>query len=191
MLNTLLALLTFVTLAGEKNHTPAADVTESTVVWKASKVTGKHEGTVTLTESSLVLKGTELKGGSFTADMTSINTTDLEGEYKDKLDGHLKSDDFFGVEKYPTSTFKITKVKKTGSNSYDVTGNITIKGKTETVNFPAQLAVAGDKITATAVITLDRTKFGIRYGSGSFFDNLGDKAIDDKFTLEVTLVSTK
>ncbi|MCV9388129.1 YceI family protein [Reichenbachiella ulvae] len=190
MLNTLLSLITVFTLGSA--DTKDVKVTESTIKWEATKVVGGgHEGTVILKEADLKLKGSELKGGSFVVDMTTINSTDLEGEWKDKLDGHLKSDDFFSVEKNPTAKFVITKVKKTGNGSYEVTGDITIKGKTETISFPATLTESGDKVTADATITLDRSKFDVRYGSSSFFDDLGDKAISDEFKLIVSLVASK
>lgn len=192
MLNTLLSLLTVFVIGSTETKDVNADVTESKVEWKATKVVGGgHEGIVELKEATLKLKGTELKGGSFVADMTTISSTDLEGEWKDKLDGHLKNDDFFGVEKFPTASFSITSVKKTANGAYDVTGKMIIKGKTETITFPATVTESADKVTASATITLDRTKYDVKYGSSSFFDSLGDKAISDEFQLIVTLVSSK
>ncbi|UXP33267.1 YceI family protein [Reichenbachiella agarivorans] len=191
MLNALLVLLTFISFTEKETISVQADVSKSTVIWNATKVIGGgHTGTIILSEAKLDLKGSELKGGSFTADMTTINSTDLEGDWKAKLDGHLKSDDFFAVDKFKTATFKITKLKKTATG-YDVTGDMTIKGKTVSVTFPATVTATGDTVTATAKITLDRTKFDVKYGSNSFFDSLGDKAISDEFTLDVTLVSGK
>ncbi|MFD0862577.1 YceI family protein [Sungkyunkwania multivorans] len=167
------------TLAQEK--TVKTDV--STVTWKGYKVTGSHEGTVNLKNGTLKFDGDKLVGGSFTVDMTSLTATDLEGEYQQKLNGHLKSDDFFGVSNHPTATLTIDNAEATGKNSYSVKGDITIKGTTEPINF--DLSVYGSKATAT--LKLDRTKFGLKYGSGSFFDNLGDKTIYDEFDLVVDL----
>ena len=165
--------------------------TESTINWTGTKVVGKsHSGTLALKSGSLDISGGKLKGGSFVVDMTTLTDTDLSGEWKEKLEGHLKSDDFFGVEKFPTSELTITKVKSTGGNGYDVTGDITIKGKTESISFPVTLNEKGNGYEASASITVDRSKFDVRYGSGSFFDNLGDNAISDEFTLEVTLVAS-
>src|SRR5690606_37996156 len=115
--------------------------------------------------------------------MTSINATDVSGGTKDKLDGHLKSDDFFGVAKFPTSTFKITSVSGK-DKSYKVTGDLTIKGITKSTSFALQIV---DDQTATAALKIDRTKFGIEYQSSSFIENLKDKAIYDEFDLNVTL----
>ena len=156
---------------------------ESSVNWKAAKVTGEHMGYVNLQSANLDIQDGVLKGGDFTADMTSITVTDLEGEWKQKLEGHLKSDDFFGVENHGTASFKITSANASGNNSYNVTGDLTIKGITHPVSFVATLA----DNKATANIKVDRTKYDIKYGSGSFFDGLGDKMIYDAFDLTVSL----
>jgi len=159
------------------------NVETSKVVWKGYKVTGSHEGTITIKSGHLNFNEERLTGGAFVIDMLSITNTDLEGEYKGKLEGHLKSDDFFGVEKYPTASLIFTNVKPTGKNAYLVTGDLTIKGKTETVSF--NLSVYGSK--ANASLKIDRSKFDVRYGSTSFFDGLKDKAIYDEFDLVADL----
>jgi polyisoprenoid-binding protein YceI len=156
---------------------------ESTITWKAYKVTGSHEGTINLASGNLEFDNNTLTGGAFVVDMTTINTTDLEGEYKDKLDGHLHSDDFFGTATHKTAALEITKVTASGKNAYKVTGNLTIKNITKEVNF--SMSVYGSK--ATANLKVDRSEFDVRYGSGSFFDNLGDKTIYDEFDLVVDL----
>lgn len=159
------------------------DVAASKITWKAYKVTGSHEGTINLTSGNLDFNGDVLTGGAFVVDMTTINTTDLEGEYKQKLDGHLHSDDFFGTATHKTASLEITGVKATGKNAYTATGNLTIKNITKEVNF--SISVYGNK--ATANLKVDRSEFDVRYGSGSFFDNLGDKTIYDEFDLVVDL----
>jgi polyisoprenoid-binding protein YceI len=115
--------------------------------------------------------------------MTSITTTDIKGEYAAKLDGHLKADDFFGTDKYPTSKLVFKKIANKGNDVYTVTADLTIKDVTAPVKF--DITVKGN--TATTSFKVDRTKFGIKYGSGSFFDNLGDKTINDDFELTVSL----
>lgn len=170
----------------------AVDASASTIVWKGEKVVGNsHTGTLSLASGSLDISKGKLKGGSFTVDMTSLTDTDLEGEWKTKLENHLKSDDFFGVESFPTAELTITNVNSTGDNTYDVTGDITIKGKTESISFSTTLNEVDNGYEASASITFDRSKFDVRYGSGSFFDNLGDKAIKDEISLDVTLVAGK
>ena len=166
------------------------DVAESKVEWVGKKVTGQHNGTVAIKTGELNIQKGMLKGGEFVMDMTTITSTDLEGEYQGKLNGHLKSADFFGVDKYPTASFKITKVAAKGSaGRYDVTGNLTIKETTKSITFDAQLVQNGDAVVAVADIVIDRSEYDVRYGSGSFFDNLGDKTIYDDFTLSINLVT--
>ena len=159
------------------------ETSKSTVTWKGYKVTGSHEGTVQLKSGDLEFDGDKLTGGNFVVDMTTLISTDLTGEYKGKLEGHLKSDDFFGVEKFPTASLEITDVKSTGKNSYEVKADLTIKGNTNPITF--DLSVYGSKATAT--LKVDRSKYDVRYGSGSFFDDLGDKTIYDEFDLVVDL----
>jgi len=126
-----------------------------------------------------------LTGGEFAIDMTSITVTDLDGGMKGKLEGHLKSPDFFGVENHPVANFKITKVVPRGTGgSYKVVGDLTIKNITKEIKFNAD--VKDDM--ATANIQIDRSDFNVKYGSGSFFDNLGDKTIYDEFDMVVDLV---
>ena len=165
---------------GEKKMVKAK---ESTVTWKAYKVTGSHYGTVDLKEGALMFEGDKLTGGEFVVDMTTLVATDLQGEYKGKLEGHLKNDDFFAVDKFATSKLVFTKVKATGKNSYEVKGDLTIKGITKPVML--DVSVYGSKATATAKV--DRTLYNIKYNSGNFFENLGDKVIYDEFDLVVDL----
>lgn len=159
------------------------DTEASKITWKAYKVTGSHEGTIDLASGNLEFNGSTLTGGAFVVDMTTINTTDLEGEYKQKLDGHLHSDDFFGTATHKTASLEILSVKASGKNAYNATANLTIKNITKEVNFT--ISVYGSK--ATASLKVDRSQFDVRYGSGTFFDNLGDKTIYDEFDLVVDL----
>lgn len=163
---------------------------ESQVRWEASKVTGTHWGYVPLKNATLDYSGGKIKGGSFEMDMVNLTVEDLtDAKSKGNLTGHLKSDDFFSVEKFNTSTFKITEAKSSNGIDYTITGNLTIKGITQKITFPAKVSVAGKKVTATGQITFDRTKFDIKYGSNSYFDNLADKAIYDDVKLDVKLVA--
>lgn len=157
---------------------------KSVIEWTGKKITGSHKGNIEIKSGYLELKNGQIKGGEFVVDMATITNTDLEDkEYNQKLVGHLKSDDFFGVEKHPTSTLQLVKVTKFKSGKAAAKGKITIKGKTGYVNF--WVLKKGDSYNAT--IKIDRSKYDVRYGSGSFFDNLGDKTIDDIFILDVKL----
>ena len=165
-------------------QTKKIDAATSKITWLGKKVTGQHGGTINIKEGNLVFAGKKLTGGTVNVDMTSLVCTDLKaGEGKEKIEGHLKSEDFFGTEKFQTSKIVFKKVVASGKNSYTVTADLSIKEKTNPITF--ELTVIGNN--AAAALKVDRTKYDIKYGSGSFFDNLGDKAISDEFELNVAL----
>lgn len=188
----LLPLLAVLAMAATATFNYNVDITSSNIVWKGYKVTGEHTGTVKLKNGNLQFADNQLTGGSFEVDMNTINCTDLEGEYAGKLVGHLKSDDFFGVSKYPTAKFVITRViAQDTKGNYKVIGNLTIKETTKEIKFFVNLVEKDGKVTASGKLTIDRSEFNVRYGSGSFFDNLGDKTIYDEFDLAISLVAKK
>lgn len=187
-----IALFTLGTVNAEgiKEGKHAVDAAKSTVTWKGEKVTGEHVGNIDLKSGDLEIKDGELVGGEFVIDMTSIESMDLTGEYKGKLEGHLKSDDFFGVATYPIASLKITEVKATDKKgNYDVTADLTIKNITKPITFTTTLINTEGLIYANSNIIIDRSEYDVKYGSGSFFDNLGDQTIYDDFTLTVNLVA--
>jgi len=163
-----------------------ANLDATTVKWTGTKVVGSsHYGYIKLKDGNLELEKGHINTGHFTIDIKSMTNTDIENqEYNQKLIGHLLSDDFFGAEKYPTAFLKITSASKFKANKASVKGELTIKGET----LPIEFEVEKKETDFMASISIDRTQYGIRYGSGSFFDNLGDKAIDNDFTLDVKLV---
>lgn len=164
------------------------DPATSKVVYIGKKVTGQHTGEVKIASGTLNFEGNTLKSGEFTADMATINNTDLtDAEYNKKLVGHLNSEDFFSTAKFKTATLVTTSVTKVKDNTYKVVADLTIKGQTHPVTFNADATPAG----ATAVLTFDRTKYDIKYGSGKFFQGLGDKMINDEVQLTVTLTAKK
>ena len=157
------------------------DTSKSKLLWTGTKVTGKHNGDIKFKSGTITLsKEGILKGADFVVDMTTINTTDLSGEWKDKLDGHLKNADFFNVTAHGTSTLKFKKVNSKASKVYNVTADLTIKGKTKPVTFDVTL----DGKNAKGSLTFDRTTYDIKYGSGKFFEGLGDKMINDEVKLD-------
>lgn len=163
----------------------AIDVKKSTIKWVGKKVTGQHEGTVNFKSGTLALKGGKLSGGSFTVDMTSIAVTDLEaGKGKEKLEGHLKNDDFFATDKFATAKVDFKTVQAKPNNVYTVTADLTVKGKTAPVTFDLTLG----KNSASAAFKIDRAKYDVKYASKSFFDSLGDNVIYDEFDVNVNLV---
>lgn len=174
-----------------KEATYKVDTQQSKLVWTGKKVTGEHTGQAPISSGSLSLEAGKLKGGTFDVNLKGLTVTDLtEADKNAKLVNHLKNEDFFNVEKYPTARFIISSATPTGDGKYDVAGKLTIKGITHDIKFPAQVKTQNGKLTATANVTVDRTKYDIKYGSKSFFENIGDKAIYDDFTLDVTLVAS-
>lgn len=172
-----------------KPVTYKVDVEKSTLTWVGKKVTGGHNGTINLQSGSLQFEGKKLAGGNFTINMATIKDADKS----ERLEGHLKADDFFGVDKFATSTFVIKKVAAGSGNQVNVTGDLTIKGITNAITFPAALVWNADgTVTATAdKVVVDRTKFGIKFRSKGMFPDIGDKMIYDDFELSIKLVAKK
>ena len=166
------------------SQTYKIDVAKSIIKWEGKKITGQHEGTINFKDGKIVFKNKKLTGGSFTADMKSLSNTDQTGTSKTKLETHLRSEDFFNIDNHPTSTLVFKSIAAKGNNTYLINADLTIKGITNSIQF--DLVVTGK--TATAALIINRTKFDIKYGSGSYFDDLGDKTIYDDFDLNVTLV---
>ncbi len=167
---------------GEKKE---ISLTESKLEWTGSKVTGKHNGTVNISSGELFVDDNKITGGSFEIDFNTITVLDIKDpETNGKLAGHLKSDDFFSAEKHPKGRFNIKSVVSTGGNQFNVTGDMIIKGITNEITFPATIEMTDGKITASGDINIDRTKWDIKYGSGKFFENLGDKMISDEFNIK-------
>lgn len=168
---------------------------KTSIKWTGRKklVDSHHYGTVVLQSGQVAVTGGMLTAGKFVIDMTTIHSTDLEGnpKYAD-LVGHLKSADFFEVDKYPTATLAITSVEPLEGNpdaNVTVNANLTIKDITHPISFPAKVTLADKILSAQAKFTIDRTKWNVRYGSDSFFDNLGDKVIKNEIEFEVSFVA--
>jgi len=164
---------------------------KSTIEWLGEKVTGAHSGYINLQSAFFFFEDEKFVGGEFNIDMNSIKCTDIENRtYASKLEEHLKDPDFFNSSKYPISNFKISNIIFDGT-SYMITGNMTIKEITQEITFPAKFENDGDIFHANATLKIDRTKHDIKYGSGSFFDDLGDRMIYDEFTLKIHLQGSK
>ena len=170
---------------------------ESTIEWVGSKPTGEHTGTLSIESGVLQASGAAVESGSFLINMKSITVTDLEGDEKASLEGHLKGmaegkeDHFFNVEKYPTAAFEITGVSESGGKQM-IDGNLTIRNTKKNISFPATFTQNGDSMLLTSEpFTINRTEWGVNYGSKSIFDNLGDKFIDDDIKLVVKVKASK
>jgi len=184
-----IGLFSFTTL---KTSTYTVDTKVSTLEWLAKKVTGQHNGTIKISSGAFVVNKNKIESGDFTIDMKTIACSDLKGENAGKLLGHLNSDDFFSTEKNPTANLKIKKVTETKvAGTYDFVADLTIKGITNEITFPANVTMDAKLVKATADFMVNRTKYGIKYGSKSFFASIGDKAIYDDFNMKVNLVATK
>jgi len=181
----LLAILLLIGTLSASAQKSEIDLSKSQVLWTGKKIGGSHNGKIQIQSGSFELKNGEVVRGNVVIDMNSLTNDDLkDAGYNKQLVDHLKSDDFFGVNNHPTATFKITRAGKFNSDKALVTGLLTIKGKTEKVSFVVNRK---DNVYSTQ-LKVDRSKFGVRYGSKSFFNNLGDKVIDDMFTLDIKLV---
>lgn len=168
----------------------------STFKWHATKVTGQHDGTVKYNSGTILFMGNTLTGGEVIMDMTTIDNTDLTGEYHDKLVGHLKSEEFFSVDKHKTATIKVKSATAIsgaaiGTNNYSIVADMTIKGITKEITFPAMVIISKGQAIVNADFDIDRTDYDVRYGSGKFFEGLGDKAIMDMFNIKVRIVAKK
>jgi polyisoprenoid-binding protein YceI len=164
-------------------------LTEKSVLrWVGKKVAKSHEGVIKLKEGNFTIKKNKFVSGEFVIDMNSM----VEGDGTDpnkgaRLMGHLKSDDFFSSEKFPDAILKITESTVFKNDEATVTADLTIKGATHPVTFTTKRM--GDAFQS--VVVFDRSKYDVRYGSGKFFENLGDNAIDDMIPITVTLVAVK
>jgi len=199
--NSFFVLGLFIILAAfQSDNVGSSDVnTEySFVKWTGYKIGSKHEGDLKLKKGTINFSDGVLKGGKFVIDMTSITCTDLvEEAQNEKLVGHLKSADFFNVEEHPTATFTINKTIPYGKeeiegkdytkDAYKVIGELTIKGITKPFKTKIDVYNYGTSISSVARFEIDRTDFGIRYGSGTFFDDLGDKLIYDEIRLDINI----
>jgi polyisoprenoid-binding protein YceI len=164
----------------------------SNIVYVGKKVTGEHTGTITLKSGKLILKDDQIVGGELVADMNSLTSTDIaDPELNAKYVKHMKSPDFFNTETHPETKLVIKSSKK-GKKGLEVKGNLTMLGKTKPITFIIDdLKKTENMVTGKSKLTLNRTKWGLQYGSSSFIKGLGDKAIHDDFTLAVEITAQK
>jgi polyisoprenoid-binding protein YceI len=158
---------------------------QSNIDWVGKKVTGAHNGTIAIKEGEVLLNDGKLAGGKFIIDTTSIKILDVtDPDLNAQFWGHLASDDFFSLEKYPEAVLEITSV-----DGNHVEGNLTIKDITHAIGFDVAVNVNGDVLIATGLVVVDRTKYGMKFRSGNFFQNLGDTLIYNDFQLNVNITA--
>lgn len=160
-------------------------IAQSNIDWTGRKVTGSHFGTISIKKGTLTTSDGKLTGGKFIIDTASIKILDISDPGTNaQFAGHLASEDFFASAQYPEAEFEITAV-----NDNHIDGNLTIKGITHPIGFDASIGLADDILTASGVIVVDRTKYGIKFRSGNFFKNLGDTLIYNDFDLKVNITA--
>ncbi|MBT8254734.1 MAG: YceI family protein [Flavobacteriaceae bacterium] len=166
---------------------------ESVINWKGFKPTGTHNGTIKIDSGVLTVTDGEVESGSFIIDMNSIVNLDIpaDKEGNGKLVGHLKSADFFDVEKFPNAAFEVTGFEEKDGQTM-LSGNLMLKEKKNNITFPVSVSENGDEMTLTSeTFTIDRSKWDVKYGSKSFFDDLGDKFINDDIELMISVKAKK
>lgn len=162
------------------------ETAQSQITWTGREVsTSSHYGTLDFVSGNFEISNGAIVNGEFIVDMTSINNQDMEGDSKARLEGHLKSDDFFSVESYPTAAISINSSELISDGKWNVSADLSIKGFTHPVNF--EMISSEDGWSANLVF--DRSKYDVRFRSGSFFENLGDKLIYDDIELSINLTT--
>lgn len=175
------------------SETYTANIETALIEWKGFKPTGSHNGTIALESGSFEMNDGKIVGGSFNINMTSIIVKDIpaDDEKNGKLLGHLKSPDFFNVAEHPKATFTITGMQVIDGKNM-LSGNLAIKNITNNITFPVNLSTANNVTSLTSdPFSIDRSKWDVKYGSKSFFDNLGDKFINDDIELKIALTASK
>lgn len=176
----------------------AVNAAESKIQWKGFKPTGTHNGTIDIETGTFMIEDGSIVSGTFLIDMTSIVSNDLSGDEKANLENHLrgtvegKEGDFFNVKEYPTGAFEVTKSEKMDNGKMMLSGNLNLKGKKNNITIPVSMNKNGETINLTSdAFTIDRTKWGINYGSKTVFDNLGDKFVNDDVELKIMITANK
>lgn len=167
------------------------DPVQSVLKWKGDKIAGGgHHGVISIKSGEVTLDGANLVGGKLVVDMSSINDQDLEGEMKGKLEGHLKSPDFFDVEKYPEAVFEITGAQATNDSIYAISGNLQIKDVTKNITLNAVVSSNNGTYTANVrAFSIDRTNWNIVYGTSKIADKAKDAILKNEIEFEATIVS--
>ena len=168
----------------------SVDLEKSSIKWVGRKLASSHDGTIQISSGNIEMRGDEFHSAEFIVDMTTIINSDIENEkYRSKLEGHLKNEDFFNVDSFPESKLKVTNSTKLHDDKYNFKGDLTIKGITHSVDFEGKLIKAENKFSSIIQLVFDRTLWEIQYGSGKFFDDLGDRMILDDVELEIFIVT--
>lgn len=189
---TLTALFSMFTSASLLAQTYDLDPVKSEIEWKGTKVGGGHEGTIKFKSGNLSFKKGKLSSGELVVDMSSIDNADLtDPKKKAKLEEHLSSDDFFAVSEHPTAKIVFTNISPKDGNDYEIKADFTVRGITKPVTFMAEVDEKAEGIEGEAEFSFDRSNHNVKYNSGTFFENLGDKLIHNDIVLDIKVVANK
>lgn len=190
---TLFSVVCIATLSLAQSLTYQVDVEKSKLDWEGHRFFGgMHTGNINLYTGKLSVLDGKLNAGVFQIDMNSIEVTDISGEPAERLTAHLKTDDFFDVEKFPYANFRLKHIDYADDKRAAIVGEISIRGITQQISFPAEITIEGDQLHAVARgIRVDRTVHDSQYGSINFFRDLGRKIVHNEFVLNVELFATK
>jgi polyisoprenoid-binding protein YceI len=176
--------------AGDGNYT--IDVATSSLTWRGENIVGKkHQGAILVKRGNVNISGGAITGGEIVIDMNTLTNTDLSGNEKTKIEGHLKSADFFDTGKFGEAIYTITSGTKKNAINYEIIGKLTVKGITKDLNCTLVVAPNGGDINVGGGFVFDRSQFDVRYGSDKFFDNLGDNLIKNEVIMTVNLQGKK
>tara|TARA_Y100001934_G_C12329071_1_gene764104 strand:- start:1047 stop:1643 length:597 start_codon:yes stop_codon:yes gene_type:complete len=171
-----------------QGKTFSIDTQKSQIKWTGKKITEKHYGKIKVKTGDVIIDESGLTGGKIVIDMTSITCDDIKRPKSNKkFIKHLKNDDFFKTDKFPESSLNIKTATKSSEGKYNISADMTILDQTHPIQFTLSVTPNGNGYQAKGMVVIDRTKWGIRYGSGTFFDNLGNRAILDDFDIEFEL----
>lgn len=183
---TFIGLFLFISIRSPEVY--RVDTEASTIRWTGSKVIGEHYGTLQLKKGTLRIEDSQLRGGDFSIDMRTLVNEDLEGDRREKLENWLRSEEMFYVERYPFVRFQITSAQTLEEDQrYQLEGQLTIKDISHRIAFPARVRHQGNRITAEAELTFDRTRWNLNYGSGGVIGGLGNFAIEDDVSVQISL----
>ena len=170
-------------------ETVPVNTQKSTIEWEGGSATTTHNGLISLKSGNLEISDGKLTGGTFEVDMTSITNLDVSEAYRGKLENHLKSEDFFDADAFPTAQLIIVKATEEKENLYRIIADFTVRDITKSIEFDATLTPSGNSYKASANFTFDRSEYEVKHRSGSFFMGLGDKLIDDEIKVAISVIT--
>tara|TARA_B110000971_G_scaffold1059_1_gene963 strand:+ start:6429 stop:6998 length:570 start_codon:yes stop_codon:yes gene_type:complete len=186
---TLTLILSLLTLNLSPLETVSVNTQKSTIEWEGGSATTTHNGLISLKSGTLEISDGELTGGTFEVDMTSITNLDVSEAYRGKLENHLKSEDFFDANTFPTAQLVIVKATAEKGNLYRIVADFTVRDITKSIEFDASLTPTGNGYTASATFTFDRSEYEVKHRSGNFFMDLGDKLIYDEIKVAISVIT--